>query len=54
MIIYAVIIDDYDLYNEYGFYKSKERAEQRKKELEKDINFTWKKYLKIEEKELIE
>lgn len=52
MKIYAVVVSDYDLYDEYGFYKSKEAAEKRLEELKNQKDFLWKKHLSIQEKEL--
>ena len=54
MKIYAVIIADYDLYGEYGFYVLEEKAKAKLQELKEDSKFMWKKYLEIREKELIE
>jgi len=52
MKIYAVVIVDYDLYGEYGFYVKKVDAKKRLNELKHDSTFLWKKYLEIQEKEL--
>ena len=52
MRIYIVEIADYDLYGDYGYYDSLERAKTRVEELKKDPKFLWKKYLRISEKEL--
>lgn len=54
MKVYAVIISDYDLYGEYGFYLKREKAEARLEELKADPNFLWKKHLRIAEKDVIE
>lgn len=52
MKVYEVIISDFDLYGEYGLFRTKETAKQKMKELLADPKFHWKKYLKIKEKDL--
>jgi len=57
MKIYGVILSDYDLFGEYGYYLHKIDAEKKLAELLKTPNKileNWKKYLRIEEKEVIE
>jgi len=54
MKIYAIIVSDLDFYGEYGFYLSKQKADQRFQELISNPDFHWKKYLKLCEKEVIE
>ena len=54
MKIYMVIINDYDMCGDEGFYMSKEKAKARLQELKKNPTYLWKKHLEIRVKEVIE